>query len=467
MNEEDFIRGLDKRDHPLKMIYPICLKVYGLIDRIGATDIFGNTDTIERLSVNEDSGQIKLAYACKTLANVFLILALALLLTILLMIKETQNHVMYDGMLERAQTGYGVTDYNLTVTDSQTGEKANVTVHVSEQRCSDDELDRMFEEAFQTLTELVFQDGDNSDCVMGNLKLIDSIPGTSIVVSWPQMDFNYIFSDGTIRHEVIDEPVVTSLVVRLEYFDDIRLYSFPIKIMPTNVFKEQSFEEKLEVLLTGEDKSSGNSRWYTLPKQVDDEPVYWSEKRNENIRWVPIIGILAAFAVIPGAKEELKKKDRQRTTQMINDYPELISKFELLIGAGMTCRGSWEKICKDYTQSLQNTGTKRYAYEEMLRSQRELNLGMAEAHVYEEFGRRSGVQAYQRLGTLLANNLKRGSRDIINMLKRESQEAFAERKSDVQMRVEEAGTKLLFPMLGMLCLVIAIVVVPAFTAFTR
>ena len=65
----------------------------------------------------------------------------------------------------------------------------------------------------------------------------------------------------------------------------------------------------------------------------------------------------------------------------MRDYPDIISKFIMLITAGMTCRAAWEKICSDYRRSIERekskdeavktgkkkkAGNRRYAYEEMI-----------------------------------------------------------------------------------------------------
>lgn len=467
MRDEEFLEGLDPDEHPLQKIYPICLRIYRLFEKSGKTDVFGSSDTIERLHVNDDTSKLKKAYACRTIANILAVLMITLILTVILCVKESRNHVLNDGQLSRAPTGSGMTDYNLTAVNSDTGEELDMTVSVGEQRCAEEELDQYFDTAFDLVPSLVLGEGNSADCVTGDIRLIKEIPGTSVKVSWPELDHAYIFSDGTIRRDVIDEPTIITLMVRLEYYGESRIYTFPIRLMPRGDVSEESFQQKLAAALKEEEENSGKARTFRLPTKVDGVEVRWHEKRNTAIILIPVLGVIAALAVIPGAKDELNRKEKLRSTQMLRDYPDLISKYVLLLGAGMTCRGAWEKICRDYVRMTDENSKheKHYAYEEMLRSGRELRLGIAEARVYEEFGRRTGVTAYRRFGTLLASNLRRGSSDIVNMLERESQEAFAERKNDVRMRAEEAGTKLLFPMLGMLCIVIAIVVVPAFTSF--
>ena len=94
-----------------------------------------------------------------------------------------------------------------------------------------------------------------------------------------------------------------------------------------------------------------------------------------------------------------------------------------------------------------------------------MRFGVSEAGVYENFGRRCGVDAYRKFGMLLSNNLRRGSRDLTLLLKSEASEAMEKRREEAARSAQEASTRLLLPMFGMLCLVFAIIMVPAFSSF--
>lgn len=87
---------------------------------------------------------------------------------------------------------------------------------------------------------------------------------------------------------------------------------------------------------------------------------------------------------------------------------------------------------------------------------------MTESESYENFGRRCDVQVYIRLGALLSQNLRKGTKGLTELLKLESIQAFEERKAQAKRLGEEAGTKLLLPMFLMLAVVLVIVIVPAF-----
>ena len=156
-----------------------------------------------------------------------------------------------------------------------------------------------------------------------------------------------------------------------------------------------------------------------------------------------------------------EKELARRRAQMQRDYPEIISKLTLLLGAGMTVKRAWRKIVMDYEEEKDIWGI-RYAYEEMRQGCNEMESGITEAESYERFGRRCGMQIYVKLGALLSQNLRKGAKGMNQILKTEASQAFEERKARARRLGEEAGTKLLAPMFLMLAVVLVIVIVPAF-----
>ena len=70
-----------------------------------------------------------------------------------------------------------------------------------------------------------------------------------------------------------------------------------------------------------------------------------------------------------------------------------------------------------------------------------------------------------KFSSLLAQNLKKGSRELLSMLEIETKEAFEERKNQAKRYGEEAGTKLLIPMIMILLVVMIVIMYPALVNF--
>jgi hypothetical protein len=91
--------------------------------------------------------------------------------------------------------------------------------------------------------------------------------------------------------------------------------------------------------------------------------------------------------------------------------------------------------------------------------------GESESSAYRKFAERVGLGSYQRLVRILIQNLQTGSRGLCQLLEQESQNALEERKALARKLGEEAGTKMLLPLMMMLGIVIAIIMVPAMMSF--
>ena len=73
-----------------------------------------------------------------------------------------------------------------------------------------------------------------------------------------------------------------------------------------------------------------------------------------------------------------------------------------------------------------------------------------------------GLPQYIKLGSLLSQNLKKGSKGLASILEKEAASSMEERQNMARKLGEQAGTKLLFPMAMMFGVVLTVLIVPAF-----
>ena len=174
---------------------------------------------------------------------------------------------------------------------------------------------------------------------------------------------------------------------------------------------------------------------------------------------VPALG--SVFLLIRrGARYKKRKKE------LIYDYSEIVSKLTLLLGAGMTTRMAWHKIVEDYNRKRQSGSIGvRPAYDEMYEADCNMQAGISEAAAYERFGKKCDTREYMKLASLLQTNIKKGTSQLRVLLEHEVNESFEKRKNIAKIKGEEATTKLLFPMLLMLGVVMAIIMIPAVMKF--
>lgn len=160
--------------------------------------------------------------------------------------------------------------------------------------------------------------------------------------------------------------------------------------------------------------------------------------------------------------KRVDSKLKERNERLLLGYPELINRFLLLLGAGSSMKGAWERLVYDYMKKKESDNSYYdYVYEEMRYSLSELKRGISEILVYERFGRRVRLMPYMKLCSMLSQNLRRGNRYILDQLKLSSLDAYEKKRENIKKLGEEASSKLLLPMMLQFILVLVIIMFPA------
>lgn len=202
-----------------------------------------------------------------------------------------------------------------------------------------------------------------------------------------------------------------------------------------------------------------------LPDEIMGEPITFYPEADRRWLWILLLtmGTIAAMSAGRRQDEEKARKEKQRRMEM--DYPEIVSRLSLYMGAGISTRMAWERIVSGYEKKRKEQNICREAYEEMQVTLREMESGMPQTRAYERFGDRCHMPSYLKLGTLLGQNLRKGTKDLSRLLEEESREAFENRKALARTMGEECETKLLLPMILMLLVILIMIMYPAVVRF--
>ena len=179
---------------------------------------------------------------------------------------------------------------------------------------------------------------------------------------------------------------------------------------------------------------------------------------------IMVMLVLAAVLLYWYRVERPKDIRRQKEKQMMADYPDIIAGLTVLTGAGLALPQAWIRLTEEYESAKEKKGV-RWAYEEMSITARQIQNGISPGRAFGEYGRRIGLHAYIKLGNLLEQNMKKGTKGLSAMLQGEAYQAFEERKHQVRRTGEEISTKLLLPMFMMFGVVLIIILVPALRSF--
>ncbi len=362
--------------------------------------------------------------------------------------------------LDRPSVGSGMEEYEVTVLYD--GTESNIKIPVEERQLEFAEAKELLDEAFDEVMRIMDEENGDLSKVITDLYLPQSVFDGMISVSWMSCDRDYIGDNGIINKSGCRNIGENGQIVVLIAAISVQGYSaeleVPIVISP-NIFSEE--EKKNNIILSEIEKSgrdSSRENFVRLPAVVaGKEASYYMEGESSWWKYI-VFGIMVATVYLLATKQKDINMQKARDEELKFSFAPIITKLTLLIGAGTSIRGAWEKLVNDYKKE----NKKNAAYEEMLRIHNEMQNGLPEGQAYVLFGKRCRFSQYVKLGNLLEQNLRKGTKGLAERLEYEVFEAFEERKAIAHRHGEEAGTKLLIPMVMSLGIVIVFCVVPAF-----
>lgn len=388
-----------------------------------------------------------------------LALGIALFLAFVLLKYVSDGNQLLSGGNRIPRPERGGTSVTLQASDGN--RIAEIAVRVNARRLAGEELEMAAQDAMQLLAERIKGKNASLLAVTGDLNLVDSVPEYDMDVVWDTSASPCIRLDGTVWNRDLAEPEETILRARLLYGGESFEKEFEVRVLPYFYTEAELFENEVMELVAKMAEETAEEEYLQLPGEFSKGKIKWEEAKGTGPVLPIAVGTLLLILVYAKETANLRQKLKERERQLLKDYSEFLSKFLLLLGSGMNVRSAWERMIANYRK----TGKKRLVYDEMIRAMAQIEVGMPEQRAYEQFGRRCGLLPYLRFVTILNQNLKKGSKDIVRLLQMEANEAFSERKEQARRRGEEAGTKLLLPMGGMLVIVLIIILVPAFASF--
>ena len=358
------------------------------------------------------------------------------------------------GILERPGYGEGDRNEELEVNIEGDDEEKSLEITVQERKYTNKEKDELFRQSVEELEKMIPGKNKSLDEVRQALEFPSVLQNGAVAAEWVTIPYGIIDDDGSIIGKVPQEGTLVELQVTLTCEEKEYLYSFYAKVFPRELSEEERMLQEVRDEAALADERDKYETTVTLPGEVDGRKITWKKPSGHPAQTVFALVILTAVCLYAGSDQAVHRRAQKRRNQLETDYPDLMWKLAMLIGAGLTIRGAFTRVAFQPKE--------RYVCKEMAGACYEMESGVSEAEAYERFGRRCQLPEYIRLGSYLSQNLKRGSRGLAEFLEKEAASSLEERKNRARKMGEQAGTKLLFPMMLMLGIVLVILMVPAF-----
>lgn len=437
---------------------PVAL-LYDLLNRRRLFIRPGVKTDLERLYPGGDQEELCRNYYTQKIEKSLLIIIGGSLFAVFLAVRtacerklEPGNAMKRGGVLEAAK--------EVALEAILDGGKERFSIWVEPMQFSAEEAQRCYLEFSESLPLLIIGENTSLEEVSQNLNLQENYPGYPFDIEWRSENVDRVTTAGTVSLALQEENV--RLQAKVSYGDMEWEQELTVKLLPENLTPQEQYYRELEGELLAAEGEDRTEAYWVLPEYVEGRAVQWRRAVKDNSLFLWAGAMFAAVLVYRMSDRDLHDKLEKQRLHMKREYSDVVHKLALYLGAGMTLQGAFQKIAAEYERKRANGGPRSPTYEEMLYTCRELKAGIPEIAAYEHFGRRTGLQEFIRLSTLMTQNLKKGSSSLLPRLHEEAQRAQAEQLQMGRKLGEEATTKLLLPMVMMLGVVMVIVMLPAF-----
>lgn len=374
--------------------------------------------------------------------------------------------------LERTQTGSAEYEEELLLSAGQLLEDYPYSINVQPQKLTKKEAKEFLKQAEAEIDATFYMEGESADHVTLDVQPKKSYQNGMVQADWYFDNYEVINEEGILNEEQLNEDtldkkegVLLCATVMLSCEEYEEEYQFYFRVYPRILSGKEALLRQIASQIRSEQENKGKE-YLDLPQECEGVALTWKRPKE-------YMGIkLAALAVLGGGliaahkREKQKEEAKQRKEQLELDYPEIVGKLTVLLGAGMSVKQAWNKISAQYCDKMQEKQRNLHpGYEEMVKTNREICDGQSEKAAYQKFAERTEIPMYRRFVRLLLQNLSKGSAGLYSLLEQETENAYIQRRNFAKKRGEEAGTKMLFPMILMLAVVMAIVLVPALVSF--
>lgn len=410
-------------------------------------------------------------YYIGKIQNLLVFVTAADLLAIAVWFSGSQDRLISDtGVIERPPADGDDLEIQANVSaEGEEGQRSGeYTIQVSAREYSEEETDAMAKKLFALLPDRIRGGNRSLLYVTEDLDLVTSVEGFPFRIRWDSSRYEFLDDGGRVGSDRLEQGTHQSVGLTAEAVYRDRTYEneYLVEVYPAVPTREESFDEAVAEALSERDAATSEETLYYLPEAVSGVPVVWTEKVEDDSILLFVLTAAAGVAVFLMSDRDLHRKTVERERQMALDYPQIVSKMVLLAGTGMSISNALARIGKDYVSVQEMGGEKHYAYEEILLLCRELESGISENSAIQHFGKRCRSRRYARFCSILAQNQRKGNAALLPALQAEAEDALNDRKNIARQLGEEAGTKLLLPMVMMLAVTLVIIVIPAFFSFS-
>lgn len=324
-------------------------------------------------------------------------------------------------------------------------------------------IEELHAQAIQYLKTVLPGENKSLEQVTTDLFFPELFPETGGDIRWISDAPWLITTEGEVLNAELQDAETTQITAEISYGSEVRCFSTVVTVYPAVYTGEEAVLKAVREELSAKETAGRTKERFYVPESVQGYRTEQVTEENYSAAgFFVLLAITVPLLLYSGYFGGIDTRRKERKELVESGYSEFITKLSLLMAAGISVRQAFGRLAEEYEK---NYGAKHVLARELKVTRQELDNGNSEAVVYEALGRRLGTLAYRRMASLLTQNASKGVQGMRMLLLQEARDVMAQDRAGIRQKGEQAGTRLLLPMMGLLVLVFAILLVPAFQSF--
>ena len=322
---------------------------------------------------------------------------------------------------------------------------------------------------FAVVIEIVRSTGGNMVEILKRT-MQHTVDGYPFEITYELAEDGYIRLDGSINEEEQaklkrGETYRTYIVVTARYGEYRKSKKYEIRIVPKKNISQTNVFYKIQQYLKKEEQENRYSRDIKIPSVYKDIEITKRQENQGGISGILILFVTVCIFIPLHNYLKLQEEGKKCQEQAERDFPVIVHLLTLYMGAGLSFFSAVKRISQNYQKQRELDDSKKYAFEKMMRMEQQMSNGVSQREACQDWGMQFRTDSYQKLSLILIQSFTKGGREAAMLMEAEEREAFHKRIDRAKKEGEEASTRLLFPMILLLCQVMLLVMYPALTRF--
>ena len=329
------------------------------------------------------------------------------------------------------------------------------------QMLNKEKADRAFEALAAYLENYILGGNESLEQITEHLILPAYVEGYPFDIYWESDNEQLIDTVGTVNRVGLEEDCLVMLTAVCYYGDWIWEQQFGVLVQKEVLTAEERYKRMLKAFLEKSESEDREDEAWELPASFEGEVLQYKLIESDySLLWAAGLVLVAGIAVWFGQDYDLRGEKNKRQAVYQAEYVSFVSSLSLYISAGLNLQAALGCCVADYRKRKEPGHLLREA---LLQFEKNIQNGYSFTGAMEYFGDCTDHTDYRKLAGILNQGMLNGAQGLAAQLEKEVDKVREEKRRQCKVTGDQISTALIAPMMLQLGIVIALIMIPAFT----